>query len=147
MVDICVTNKLILLAEFKPTRVLIQTSKQATKQTFAKLFAMDILQMALEQSREARRNGTAPLVRGRSQASVTLVTTTQMISIPMKSYTDNEYEQEVGNFMDEVNQMAAEARLNRLNRLKRLNRLTTASASQYSSSESLPTTPATPTKL
>ena len=70
---------------------------------------MDILELALEQSRAARLNGTAKPVRPRSAGSVTLVTKDTIIAIPYKN-DDGKVDQRCREFMEDVNRIAAEAK-------------------------------------
>ena len=69
---------------------------------------MDILQLALEQSRAARLNGTATPVCPQSAASVTLVTKDKMIAVPFE-FDEGNAELRCREFMQDVNWIAAEA--------------------------------------
>jgi hypothetical protein len=69
---------------------------------------MDILQLALEQSRTARLNGTAKPVRPRSAAHITFFTKNEMIAVPFK-FDERNAELRCREFMKDVDRIAAEA--------------------------------------
>ena len=71
---------------------------------------MDILELALEMSRNAKLDGTARPVRLRSEATVTLVTPNKMIPVPTSLDDADSLNAKCLEFMNDVKRIAAEAR-------------------------------------